>query len=138
MAQLRLLAAPGLQDAFSGTSNLVTGAAARRVAQAFYACFSITAFTEIGLVLVITRHDPYIHLSLMLINDDMLWFVITCSFFTNELPQVFLVIGIVYWLLLLVGNTTTGSIVSIIGTIVAFWGGRRINCASGMVDYVEI
>lgn len=61
----------------------------------------------------------------MLTNDDMLWFLMTWSFFTNELPQIFLVIGTFALIIgcclgaFLIGNVTTGIIVSVVGFVIA-------------------
>jgi hypothetical protein len=114
-----LLSSPSRQDALADSRFVANSYDAVILSQLYYVFFGISALTEVSAVLVVTI--SVIHFNLMITEDDMVWFVMTWGWFVNDLCQLFVTIGcfaLIFGCFIgafIVGNNTTGTIISCIG-----------------------
>lgn len=117
-----LLTSPSRQDALLDSGKVLGSEDSVIMSQLFYACFGVAALTEIGAVLIVTI--ALIHFNLMITEEDMVWFVMTWWWFVDDVCQIFVTVGcfaLVTGCLVgafIVGNDTTGIIISCIGGVI--------------------
>lgn len=117
-----LLTSPSRQDALSDSGKVLGSKDSEMMSQVFYGCFGLAALTEIGAVLIVTI--ALIHFNLMITEEDMVWFVMTWWWFVDDVCQIFVTIGCFALFTgcfvgsFIVGNNTTGIIVSCIGGVI--------------------
>lgn len=118
-----LLTSPSRQDALADTGKVTGDKDSILLSQLYYALFGTAALTEIGAVLIVTI--AVIHFNLMVTEDDMVWFMMTWGWFVDDVCQVFVAIGCFALFFgcfigaFIVGNNTTGIIISSIGGTIA-------------------